>query len=986
MSAWFIFSAMGFYPLNMGNGELVFGSPLFKKITLHHENGHDLIIEAPNNSSTNIYVGGLTINGEAYSKTSIKQTDLTDQLKTQDVVLHFDMQATPGKWGMGENDVPDSLTKGDETPDPLRDRTNSAAVVAKEVPTTLSSGDSIYCADGENLKNLLDINSKTSATLKPTDGSISLYYTFAKPQAVSLYTLTSASGGKDSAPKNFTLYLSNDGSTWTEADKRENVTFEWSLYTKPFKTNAADYVQYRYVRLDIKSDSEIQLGELELMSTEMPALNADALDGMIAEATKAKEALRVGGYAPLETLMSAAIGEAQTVADKEDKTDDEIEEACRKLINAMSEIEGMKDLWTKLDAIKKVDTSNMPYAVQTSVRSAISNAEEVTKNHDSTMDALKDAKSQLEQASNDIQSYQDLVAKIEEAQQVYEGLADDAAHKDALNQAIQNAQTALNDPNATIVDFNHANDALDLNIKLAQAKFRNAYENIEAEEFTKFETDAHDSRIVNDGNNIGGVASGTWVKYSNVYFSGNGAKKVTFFYAAQERDAGGGQIHIRLGSLDGKEIATLTCPATGSNWSNYVELSGELTEITKGMHDVYLYFENNAGKTYIANVDWFRFTEASSSHEHSWSNEWSKNETHHWHACSGCDEKNDVGTHTPGAVATEKDPQTCTVCGYIIAPATGHIHHTTMLVPAVEATCVDMGHRAYYTCSGCSKLFANENATEELTEADVTPKTDPTNHVGGTEIRDAKDATYTEEGYTGDTYCLGCGNKIAEGHAIPKLTPAPAPVLPVIPSKPAQLPFNPNAGSNVSKFPFADVPSDSWYYSSVKAAWENGLIDGVTANEFKPNATLTVAQTIKLAAALHQLDRTGEVSLKNSGANWYDSYVNYAVVNGIIEKDYANYTKAQMNAPVTRGEFVHIFHGAEEAYKAINTVADNAIPDVKATDKFAAEIYEFYRAGILTGSDAKGTFHSASTIKRSEAAAILLRMFEAAARVSIDLP
>lgn len=986
MSAWFIFSAMGFYPLNMGNGELVFGSPLFKKITLHHENGHDLIIEAPNNSSTNIYVGGLTINGEAYSKTSIKQTDLTDQLKTQDVVLHFDMQATPGKWGMGENDVPDSLTKGDETPDPLRDRTNSAAVVAKEVPTTLSSGDSIYCADGENLKNLLDNNSKTSATLKPTDGRISLYYTFAKPQAVSLYTLTSASGGKDSAPKNFTLYLSNDGSTWTEADKRENVTFEWSLYTKPFKTNAADYVQYRYVRLDIKSDSEIQLGELELMSTEMPALNADALDGMIAEATKAKEALSDGGYAPLATLMSAAIDKAQTVAAKEDKTDAEIEEACRKLINAMSEIEGMKDLWTKLDAIKKVDTSNMPSAVQNSVRSAISNAEEVTKNYNSTMDALKDAKSQLEQASNDIQSYQDLVAKIEEAQQVYEGLADDAAHKDALNQAIQNAQTALNDPNATIVDFNHANDALDLNIKLAQAKFRNAYEKIEAEEFTKFETDAHDSRIVNDGKNIGGVASGTWVKYSNVYFSGNGAKKVTFFYAAQERDAGGGQIHIRLGSLDGKEIATLTCPATGSNWSNYVELSGELTEITKGMHDVYLYFENNTGKTYVANVDWFRFTEASSSHEHSWSREWSKDETHHWHACSGCDEKNDVEPHTPGAAATEIDPQICTVCGYIIAPATGHIHHTTTLVPAVEATCVDMGHRAYYTCSGCSKLFANENATEELTEADVTPKTDPTNHVGGTEIRDAKDATYTEEGYTGDTYCLGCGNKIAEGHAIPKLTPAPAPVLPVIPSKPAQLPFNPNAGSNVSKFPFADVPSDSWYYSSVKAAWENGLIDGVTANEFKPNATLTVAQTIKLAAALHQLDRTGEVSLKNSGANWYDSYVNYAVVNGIIEKDYANYTKAQMNAPVTRGEFVHIFHGAEEAYKAINTVADNAIPDVKATDKFAAEIYEFYRAGILTGSDAKGTFHSASTIKRSEAAAILLRMFEASARVSIDLP
>ena len=978
MSAWFIFSAMGFYPLNMGSGELVFGSPLFKKITLHHENGHDLIIEAPKNSSTNIYVGGLTINGTPYGKTSIKQKDLTDRLKNEKVVLHFDMQAAPGNWGTGENDVPDSLTKGDETPDPLRDRTNSAAVVAEAVPTTLSSGDSIYCADGENLKNLLDNNSKTSATLKPTDGIISLYYTFAKPQAVSLYTLTSASGGKDSAPKNFTLYLSNDGSTWTEADKRENVTFEWSLYTKPFKTNAADYVQYRYVRLDIKSDSEIQLGELELMSTEMPALNADALDGMIAEAIKAKKALSDGGYAPLETLMSAAIGEAQTVADKEDKTDAEIEEACRKLINAMSEIEGMKDLWTKLDAIKKVDTSKMPSAVQNSVRSAISNADKVTTNYNSTMDALKDAKSQLEQASNDIQSYQDLVAKIEEAQQVYEGLADDAAHKDDLNQAIQNAQTALNDPNATTGDFNHANDALDLNIKLAQAKFRNAYENIEAEEFTKFETDAHDSRIVNDGKNIGGVASGTWVKYSNVYFSGNGAEKVTFFYAAQQRDAGGGQIHIRLGSLDGKEIATLTCPATGSNWSNYVELSGELTEITKGMHDVYLYFENNTGKTYVANVDWFRFTEASSSHEHSWSSEWTHNETHHWHECTaeGCTVTDnagkdgyaehvwDKGTVTKSATETEKGEEkfTCTVCG---ATKTVEIPEPGQPQPTVDKT-------------------ALRNRYNELV---ITPNVGytPESWANFQNALTYANTVLGNEEATQEDVDRALGTLNAAFAQLTQITP-PTPVIPVTPSEPAQLPFNPNAGSNLSKFPFADVPSDSWYYSSVKAAWENNLIDGVTANEFKPNATLTVAQTIKLAAALHQLDRTGEVSLKNGGANWYDSYVNYAVVNGIIEKDYANYTQAQMNAPVTRGEFVHIFHGAEEAYKAINTVANNAIPDVKATDKFAPEIYEFYRAGILTGSDAKGTFHSASTIKRSEAAAILLRMFEASARVSIDLP
>ena len=334
---------------------------------------------------------------------------------------------------------------------------------------------------------------------------------------------------------------------------------------------------------------------------------------------------------------------------------------------------------------------------------------------------------------------------------------------------------------------------------------------------------------------------------------------------------------------------------------------------------------------------------------HTWSTAWSSDANEHWHECSNCHAKKDEDAHnwdngkvTSVATCTTVGVKTytCSKCGATKTETIGATGHTLTQHPAKAPTETAEGNIEYWECSNCGKKFKNEACTEEVT--DVT---------------------------------------------IPKLTPAPAPapVTPVTPSEPASDPFNPNAGANTAKFPFTDVPSNSWYYSSVKAAWENDLIDGVTANEFKPNATLTVAQTIKLAAALHQLGRTGEVSLKNGGANWYDSYVNYAVTNGIIEQDYAAYTKAQMNAPVTRGEFVHIFHGAEEAYKAINTVADNAIPDVKTTDKFAPEIYEFYRAGILTGSDAKGTFHSASTIKRSEAAAILLRMFEASARKTITL-
>ena len=184
---------------------------------------------------------------------------------------------------------------------------------------------------------------------------------------------------------------------------------------------------------------------------------------------------------------------------------------------------------------------------------------------------------------------------------------------------------------------------------------------------------------------------------------------------------------------------------------------------------------------------------------------------------------------------------------------------------------------------------------------------------------------------------------------------------------------------------FIDVLRDSWYYSSVYRAHENGLIDGVGGERFDPDSTLTVAQAIKLSAALHQLDRTGEVSLKNGAGNWYDAYVSYAVANGILEERYAGYSREQMNAPVTRGEFVHILHGALEHYEQLNTVADNALPDVKLGDAFAAEIYELYRAGILQGNDTAGTFRPESTIKRSEAAAILLRMFEPSARKSFTL-
>ena len=212
-----------------------------------------------------------------------------------------------------------------------------------------------------------------------------------------------------------------------------------------------------------------------------------------------------------------------------------------------------------------------------------------------------------------------------------------------------------------------------------------------------------------------------------------------------------------------------------------------------------------------------------------------------------------------------------------------------------------------------------------------------------------------------------------------RYTPPVGPGTPSVPTKPGV--------PERDTFPFTDVSRSSWYYDSVRTAWEKDLIDGVTRTLYKPDDTLTVAQAIKLSAALHQmLNNNGKVTLRNGSPYWYSSYVSYAVDNGIIEKMYLDYTPAQMNASVKRNEFVHIFYGAMSDYRQINTVADNKIPDVITTDTYALEIYTFYRAGILTGSDKNGTFYPTNDIKRSEVAAILSRMYDKTARKTVSLP
>ena len=86
-------------------------------------------------------------------------------------------------------------------------------------------------------------------------------------------------------------------------------------------------------------------------------------------------------------------------------------------------------------------------------------------------------------------------------------------------------------------------------------------------------------------------------------------------------------------------------------------------------------------------------------------------------------------------------------------------HTNKTAVAAVPATCAAEGTKAHEECSDCGKLFLDG---KEVTEAEISIPKDPANHDGETEIRNAVSATEEAEGYTGDTYCLGCNQKIKD--------------------------------------------------------------------------------------------------------------------------------------------------------------------------------------------------------------------------------
>jgi predicted alpha-1,2-mannosidase len=205
LSAWFVLSALGLYPLDAGSSRWVIGTPLFRRAVVHRPGG-DLIIEADGiePGRRGPYVHALTVDGVAHREPWIEHRDLAGP-----TTLRFTLSTEPSGWGTGGLGVP--------SPDgPWAD----ASATGRWAD-----------ADNTPVPALADDDVTTAVDLLP--GTLTWTAPAPTDHLLRAVTLLSAADGRR-APASWTLDVRDDDGAWVRVDQRDGETFAWAGQLRPF--------------------------------------------------------------------------------------------------------------------------------------------------------------------------------------------------------------------------------------------------------------------------------------------------------------------------------------------------------------------------------------------------------------------------------------------------------------------------------------------------------------------------------------------------------------------------------------------------------------------------------------------------------------------------------------------------------------------------------------------------------------------------------
>ena len=271
----------------------------------------------------------------------------------------------------------------------------------------------------------------------------------------------------------------------------------------------------------------------------------------------------------------------------------------------------------------------------------------------------------------------------------------------------------------------------------------------------------------------------------------------------------------------------------------------------------------------------------------------------------------------------------------------------------VEANCVTEGKEYQVTyCKNCGKEFGG---------AWVSVGKNPKVHTGRTTLKNAKSATKTEAGYTGDTCCLDCGVVLKKGSRIEPL-------------------------SN----PFADVSTLHWGYNHVTYVYENKIMNGKGSDSnkkiiFKPDDAITRAEFVQ---TLYNMDKpTGNISgtmkfkdVKTS--DWYYKAVLWAYKKGIVSGK--SETVFGSNDNITRQEAATILYNYVTKYKKLTNLKSQSITsfvDSNKVESWAKKPFQWATAyKVINGKPAdNGKYMLApkANTTRAETAAVIKNFIEA---------